>query len=186
MYKMKWAAIAPLVSAAALLVVPLLVGTAEAQVNKEMGKIVSTDWRKMKIEISNPRGRVKTWDVARDCTVKFTDGKEQFPNPKLSDLREPMYVWFFYRQGTITIESIEVRELGFDAGQGEPGAKQKGVITNLDADIGHVELDLGQGPQTFLVKPKRQLRAFRRGQRVIVIIDSRGPQEIVTKITPQR
>lgn len=165
----------------------LLSATAEAKVNKEMGKIVSTDWRKMEIEISNPRGRTKTWKVARDCTVKFTDKKQQFPDPKLSDLRPDMYVWFFYQDGTIEIETIDVREVGYNPDKGGAGAEQNGVITNLDANIGHIEVDLGSGPQTFKVEPKQQLRAFRRGQRVTVLIEKRSNgEEIVTNIKPQR
>ena len=59
-------------------------------------------------------------------------------------------------------------------------------ITNLDATIGHVEVDLGAGKQTFKVEPKQQLLAFKRGQRVILLIDKKNGEEIVTKITPQR
>ncbi len=176
-----WRTVAPLLTAALLMAV-----SAEAKVTKEMGNIVSTDWRKMEMEIKNPRGRTKTWQVARDCTVKFTDKKSAFPNPKLSDLREPMYIWFFYQDGTIEIESVEVREVGFEPSRGGAGAEQTGVITNLDATIGHVEVDLGAGKQTFKVEPKQQLRAFRRGQRVIVLIENRNGENIVTKITPQR
>ena len=176
-----WRTTAPLLTAALLMAVP-----AQAKVTKEMGNIVSTDWRKMEIEIKNPRGRLKTWPVARDCTVKFTDKKSEFPDPKLSDLREPMYIWFFYQDGTIEIDSVEVREVGFEPSRGGPGAEQKGVITNLDATIGHVEVDLGAGKQTFKVEPKQQLRAFRRGQRVILLIENRNGEDIVTKITPQR
>lgn len=176
-----WRTVAPLLTAALLMAV-----SAEAKVTKEMGNIISTDWRKMEMEIKNPRGRIKIWNVARDCTVKFTDKKSEFPDPKLSDLREPMYIWFFYQDGTIEIDSVEVREVGFEPSRGGPGAEQKGVITNLDATIGHVEVDLGAGKQTFKVEPKQQLRAFRRGQRVILLIETRNGEEIVTKITPQR
>lgn len=178
---MKWRVAAPLLTAALL-----LAATVDAAPNKEAGNIVSTDWRKMEIEIKNPRGRVKTWKVARDCTVKFLDKKDQFPDPKLSDLREPMYIWFFIKKDTIIIESIEVREVGFDPAKGGPGLQEKAVITNLDANIGHVEVDMGQGPHTFKVEPKQQLHAFRRGQRVILLIETRSNgEEIVTKITAQ-
>ena len=176
-----WRTVAPLLTAALLMSV-----SAEAKVNKEMGNVISTDWRAMEIEIKNPRGRTKTWKVARDCTVKFTDKKSEFPNPKLSDIREPMYIWFFYQDGTIEIESIEVREVGFEPSKGGPGAEQTGVITNLDANVGHVEVDLGAGKQTFKVEPKQQLLAFKRGQRVTLLIDNRNGEEIVTKISPQR
>ena len=182
MFQMRWGAAALMLTAALV-----VAATVEAAPNQEMGNIVSTDWQKMEIEIKNPRGRVKTWKVARDCTVKFTDKKDQFPNPKLSDLRAPMYIWFFIKKDTIVIESIEVREVGFDPAKGGPGVQQNAVITNLDANIGHVEVDMGAGPHTFKVEPKQQLNAFRRGQRVILLIETRSNgEEIVTKITPER
>jgi hypothetical protein len=181
MSQMKWRAAAPLLTAALL-----LAATAEAKINTERGNIVSTDWRNMKLEIKSPNGRTKFWNVQRDCTVEFTDKRSEFPNPKLSDLREPMYIWFTFQSGTDVILTIDVKEVGFQPSKGGPGAQQEGVITNLDANIGHIELDLGAGPQTFKVEPKEQLKAFKRGQKVIVLIDSRGPQDIVTKVTPQR
>jgi hypothetical protein len=181
MSQMKWHAAAPLLTAALL-----LAATAEAKTNTERGNIVSTDWRNMKLEIKSPNGRTKFWNVQRDCTVKFTDKTREFPNPKLKDLRDPMYIWFMFEAGTDVIHTIDVTEVGFEPSKGGPGAPQTGVITNLDANIGHVELDLGAGPQTFKVEPKAQLKAFKRGQKVKVLIDSRGPQEIVTKITPER
>ena len=57
------------------LVIMFVASLAQAKINKERGNIVSTDWRKMEIEIKNPRGRMKTWKVARDCKVTFTDKK---------------------------------------------------------------------------------------------------------------
>jgi hypothetical protein len=181
MSQMKWRAAAPLLTAALL-----LAAAPEAKANTERGNIVSTDWRSMKMEIKSPNGRTKFWNVQRDCTVKFSDKETEFPNPKLKDLREPMYIWFSFKEGTDVIHTIDVKEVGFEPSKEGPGAQQTGVITNLDANIGHVELDLGAGPQTFKVEPKEQLKAFKRGQKVKVMIDSRGPQEIVTKITPER
>jgi hypothetical protein len=181
MSQMKWRAAAPLLTAALL-----LAAAAEVRANTERGNIVSTDWPNMRIEIKSPNGRTKYWRVQRDCTVKFLDKAKEFPNPKLSDLREPMYISFHFKGDTDLIHAIDVREVGFEPSKGGPGAQQVGTITNLDANIGHVELDLGAGPQTFKVEPKDQLKAFKRGQKVKVVIDNRGPQEIVTKITPQK
>jgi hypothetical protein len=182
MSQTRWLAAAPLLAAALLLAV-----TADAAPTREMGNIVSTDWQKMEIDIKHPRAGTKTWKVARDCSVKFIDKKDQFPDPKLSDLRAPMYIWFFVKEGTTEIQSIEVREVGFDPSKGGPGLQQKAVITNLDANVGHVEVDMGAGPKTFKVEPKQQLNAFRRGQQVVLLIEKRSNgEEIVTKITPQR
>ena len=85
MSQMKWRAAAPLLTAALL-----LGAAAEVSANTERGNIVSTDWRNMKIEIKSPNGRTKFWRVQRDATVKFLDKADQFPNPTLKDLREPI------------------------------------------------------------------------------------------------
>jgi hypothetical protein len=150
---------------------------------KDRGNIVSTNWQKMEMDLKDPKGRVRTWKVVRDCEVKFTDKKDQFPNPKLSDLRAPMYVHFVFDGPSQVIQSIEVVEVGFEPANGGPGTTQKGVITNLDANIGHVEVNLGAGPQTFAVDPKDQLKGFRIGDQVSLLIEKRGGREVVTKIT---
>jgi Cu/Ag efflux protein CusF len=150
---------------------------------KERGNIVSTDWRAMQVEIKDPKGRVGTWKVRRDAVVVFTDKKSQFPNPKLSDLRPPMYVHFTFNDDTKVIEQFEVVEVGYQPSQGGPGVQRTGVITNLDADIGHVEVNLGSGPQTFAVDPKGQLGNFRIGDSVSILIETReGNREVVTQV----
>ncbi len=157
-----------------------------AKTEKSRGNIVSTDWRKMEVEIKDPKGRAATWAVARNAVVTFTDKKSQFPNPKLQDLRPPMYVHFVFEGTTSVIQSFEVVEVGFDPAQGGPGVRQKGVITNLDAKIGHVEVNLGAGPQTFEVDPKDQLRTFKIGDKVSILIEKRdGKREVVTQINRQ-
>ena len=77
-------------------------------------------------------------------------------------------------------------EVGFEPSRGGPGVRQKAVITNLDGNIGHVEVDLGAGPQTFEVDPKSQLRNFRIGDKVSILIETReGNREVVTQIDRQ-
>jgi hypothetical protein len=152
---------------------------------KERGNIVATDWRAMEIDIKDPKGRVGTWKVRRDAVVVFTDKKREFPNPKLSDLRPPMYVHFTFNDDTKVIERFEVVEVGFEPSQGGPGVRQEATITNLDANIGHVEVRLGRGMgvKTFEVDPKRQLRNFKIGDRVSILIETRdGNREVVTEI----
>ena len=175
-----WRTVAPLLTAALL-----MGGLAEAKVTKEMGNILSTDWRAMEMEIKNPRGRTKTWKVARDCTVKFTDKKSDFPNPKLTDLRPPMYIHFKFMEGTNVIQNIDVREVGFEPSTGGPGVQVQAVITNLDANIGHVEVKLDTGITTFKVDPKNQLKAFKQGQKVTILIETRNGEEFVTVIKPR-
>jgi hypothetical protein len=153
---------------------------------KERGKIVSANWQTMVVEIKDPQDRVGTWKVRRDATVTFTDKKSDFPNPKLSDLRPPMYVYFTFDADTKIVSNFEVREVGFEPSKGGPGIQQKAVITNLDANIGHVEVNMGAGPKTFEVDPKGQLRNFKIGDRVTILIETRdGNREVVTQIKNQ-
>lgn len=170
--------------ALALLAAAAVAAPAVAQnLAKERGKIVSTDWRAMQVEIQDPKGRVGTWKVRRDAVVLFTDKKNEFPNPKLSDLRPPMYVHFTFNDDTKIVERFEVVEVGFEPSRGGPGGRQNATITNLDANIGHVEVDMGAGPQTFEVDPKGQLRSFKIGDRVSILIETReGNREVVTQI----
>ena len=129
-----------------VLVSAAVAGPAVAQnLAKERGNIVSANWQTMEVEIKDPKQRVGTWKVRRDATVEFTDKKSDFPNPKLTDLRPPMYVYFTFDADTKIVQNFEVREVGFEPSQGGPGVEQKGVITNLDANIGHVEVNMGAG-----------------------------------------
>jgi hypothetical protein len=153
---------------------------------KERGKIVTANWQTMEVEIKDPQNRVGTWKVRRDATVSFTDKKSDFPNPKLTDLRPPMYVYFTFDADTKVVSNFEVREVGFEPGKGGPGVSQSAVITNLDANIGHVEVNMGAGPKTFEVDPKGQLGNFRIGDKVTILVETRdGNREVVTQIKRQ-
>jgi Cu/Ag efflux protein CusF len=165
----------------------LVASAAQAKINKERGHIVSTDWRQMEMQIKHaPSGNVGTWSVTRDARVRFTDKKDEFPNPRLSDLRPPMYVYYMFEEGTNVIRDIEVVEVGYEPSAGGPGVSQDGTITNLDAEVGHIEVDLGYGPQTFRVDPAAQLRSFRRDQQVTLLIETRGNgEEVVTLVRPR-
>jgi Cu/Ag efflux protein CusF len=168
----------------ALLAAAAVAAPAVAQnLAKERGNIVSANWQTMEVEIKDPKDRVGTWKVGRDAEVVFTDKKSQFPNPKLSDLRAPMYVHFTFNDDTKVIERFEVVEVGFEPSQGGPGVQRTGVITNLDANIGHVEVNLGAGPKTFAVDPKGQLSNFKIGDSVSILIETReGNREVVTQV----
>lgn len=183
MKQWNWRTVATLAGAAML-----VASVAQAKINKERGHIVSTDWKKMEMKIKHvPSGNVGTWKVKRDCRLTFMDKEDQFPNPKLTDLRPPMYIFYSFLEGTNVIQDIEVHEVGFDPAQGGPGVTQDARITNLDANIGHIEVDLGAGPQTFRVEPKGQLKAFKRGQNVTILIETRdNGEEVVTLVKPRR
>jgi len=167
-----------------LLASAALAAAAGAGPVKERGNITNVNWRAMQVELKDPKGRVQTWKVARDATVVFTDKTNLFPNPKLEDLRAPMYVHFTYDNDSKVINRFEVVEVGYDPTKGAPGTQQlSGVITNLDANVGHIEVNVGAGPQTFPVVPKDQLRNFKRGDRVTITIEKRGGQDVVTQVS---
>jgi len=181
MKQLSWRTVAPLVAVAVM-----FGATAHAKINTERGNIVSTNWNQMKMEIKDPQGRVGTWQVKRDCRVRFSDQASKFPNPKLSDLKAPMYVHFQFVEGTDLIQDIEVKEVGYNADRGGPGAQQKAVVQNKDENKGHVVLLLEpSGKKTFRVDPKGQLAGVERGDRVTVLIETRNGREVVTKITPE-
>ena len=170
-------------AALALLAAAAVAAPAYAQnLAKERGNIVSTNWQSMRVEIKDPKNRVGNWKVRRNAEVVFTDKKSEFPNPKLGDLRAPMYVHFTFDFDSKEIHKFEVVEVGFEPSKGGPGTQQSATITNLDANIGHVEVDMGAGPKTFEVDPKSQLQAFKIGDKVTILIDKQGNKEVVTQI----
>jgi len=181
MKQWNWRILAPLVAATFV-----FAGTAHAKINKERGNIVSTNWNTMKIELKSPNGRTKFWNVVRDCEVKFTDKTTEFPNPKLADLKAPMYIHFMFEEGTDLIQSIEVVEVGFQPAAGGPGVEEKAVVTNLDMTKGHIEVMMSPGGRkTFEVDPKSELAGVKQGDNVTLLIDRRGTQEVVTRITKE-
>jgi Cu/Ag efflux protein CusF len=167
---------------AASLAAAVLFGTlAQAETQKKSGNIVSTDWGAMTMDIKEKTG-VGTWKVARDCSVRFLDQKEKFRNPTLSDLKAPMYVNFYFERDSDRIDSIEVVDIGFKVEGGGPGAQQQAVVTNLDENVGHIEVMTSPGGiKTFTVDPKL-LAGVKKGDKVTLLIENRNGQEWVTGI----
>jgi len=159
---------------------------------RERANILAVDWNAMQVRMKDPQGRERTWVVSRDASVVFTDKREEFPNPKLQDLIPPMYVHFTYNADTKEITAFDVAEVGFDTKKREKEAttsagQQTAVITALDANIGHVEVDLASGGRrTFEVDPKSQLRSFKAGDRVTLEISRVGNKDVVTRIRSVR
>jgi hypothetical protein len=181
MKQLSWRTVAPLVAVAVM-----FGATAHAKINTERGNIVSTNWNQMKMEIKDPQGRVGTWHVKRDCRVRFSDQANKFPNPKLSDLKAPMYIHFQFVEGTDLIQDIEVKEVGYNADKGGPGAQQKAVVQAKDESKGQVLLVLDPGGEkTFRVDPTSELAGINKGDHVTVLIENRNGREVVTKITKE-
>ena len=175
------------VLAAAAMAVP-----AQAQnLTKERANILAVDWNVMQVRMKDPQGRERTWKVSRDASVEFDDKREQFPNPKLGDLTPPMYVHFTYNADTKEIVAFKVAEVGFEprtkapASSG-PATSQVAVVTAVDENVGHVEVQLPSGRKTYEVNPKTQLRGLRAGERVNLTISTQDGREVVTAIRRTR
>jgi len=154
---------------------------------KERANILAVDWNAMQVRMKDPQGRERTWKVKNDATVVFTDKRDEFPNPKLTDLVAPMYVHFTYNADTKEIVAFDVAEVGVEPSRTkDPGpataSQQQATITAVDANVGQVEVQLPSGRKTYVVDPSNQLRNFKAGDRVTLSIAKQGDREVVTAI----
>jgi Cu/Ag efflux protein CusF len=163
--------------------------------NKERGNILAVDWNAMQVRLKDPQGRERTWPVARDAVVEFNDKREQFPNPKLSDLKPPMYVHFTFHADTKEIVKFEVAEVGFEPGaRGAAAANapaaaagtQTAVVTAIDANVGQIEVQTAAGKHTYWVNPKSLLKGYKAGDRVRIQVQQQGDKEVVTSMSRTR
>jgi hypothetical protein len=190
---MKWLPKAGLTLLAA---VAVAAPAAAQNLNKERGNILAVDWNAMQVRLKDPQGRERTWPVARDAVVEFNDKREQFPNPKLSDLVPPMYVHFTFHADTRQIVKFEVAEVGFEPGSraGAAGGAstatgaslQTAVITAVDMNVGQVEVQTTAGKHTYWVDPKSLLKSYRVGDRVRLQVQKQGDKEVVTAMSRTR
>ena len=171
----------------------------------QRGNITAVDWRAMQIEIKNPKGGVETYKVAPNCSVKFTDGAADFPNPRLEDLTPPMYIHFAFENKTIL--EIDVKEVGSAPRPRAQGANRapsdrngtdrdssnrggndrnssdrqlKVRILRVDERRGTFDADVAGRRQGFRAETGRLLRGFGEGDLVILTLDRRG--DLVTDI----
>src|SRR5262249_5927766 len=122
----------------------LFVPASEAAPKNGRGNIQAVDWNVMQMAIKGVDGKVNTFRVRRDASVKFSaEGGEAFPHPTLKDLTPPMYVWVIYEDYNGSephmIQDIDVREIPRGAtrpgssndrpGQGQPGQGQSRDMT---------------------------------------------------------
>ncbi len=188
---MKWLPEAGL----ALLAAMAVAAPAAAQnMNKERGNILAVDWNAMQVRLKDPQGRERTWPVARDAVVEFTDKTSSFPNPKLQDLVPPMYVHFTFHADTKEIVKFEVAEVGFEPAA-KPGSTsgataaaymQTAVVTAVDPNVGQIEVQTGAGKHTYWVDPKSLLKSYKAGDRVRLQIQKQGDKEVVTAMSRTR
>jgi hypothetical protein len=185
--------IAVALAAAALIVPPALAAPKNGR-----GNITAVDWNVMQIAIRGVDGKVNTFRVKPNASVKFSaEGGEKFPNPTLRDLAPPMYVWFVYEdwdgKEAPTIQDFDVREVprgagrpGSSAGPGSGGSQAAKDMTVRISKItnesrGDFQADVAGRKQMFRAAPPSMLNRWREGDLVVVTVEGRNT---VTNIKP--
>lgn len=154
------------------------------------GTIVSTDWSANKITVKHPQGWTMGILVGPKTRVVFSDGAEYFPNPTYKDLAAGMYVYF--RFTTDVVDEIEVREIPQGARRTPGPAPErpsrsesrviKARILGLDDRRGELRADVAGRRESFRVAEPRMLRRYSEGDLVILTVETRGGDEVVTDI----
>ena len=160
------------------------------------GNIQAVDWNVMQIAIRTPQGGVLTYKVAPNASVKFTDCPECFPSPTLRDLAPPMYVHFQFEDLDVDeIQSFDVKEIGSaprrvtQGGSTAPIAPLPGAsaqtlkvkILSMDDRRGTFQADVAGRRQSFRAENRGDLRDFREGDLVVVTVERRGNEDVVTQ-----
>jgi hypothetical protein len=164
---------------------------AMAELRHERGTILNMDWRAMQVQLKDAKDRERIWPVAKDATVKFTDQAWAHRNPTLKDLRVGMYVHITYSTGDPEIiQEFDVKDVG-KAGAAAPapdpgagaGGSYNGRVTAVDTRVAQVEVMLDQGGRkTFQAANARVLAGIRAGDRVTLVTQSQGGQDIVVEV----
>jgi hypothetical protein len=181
------------VAAVALLAAGLFVPASEAAPKNGRGNIQAVDWNVMQIAIKGVDGKVNTFRVRRDASVKFSaEGGEAFPHPTLRDLTPPMYIWFIYEDFNGSeaplIQDIDVHEIprgagrpssgsgsggGAGAGPTNPGASRDMTVRIMkltNPGRGQFRADVAGHQQDFQAVPPNMLNRYREGDLVIITV----------------
>jgi len=171
----------------------LFVPDSEAATKSGRGNIQAVDWNVMQMAIKGVDGKVNTFRVRRDTSVKFSaEGGENFPHPTLRDLAPPMYIWFNYEdfngQEAPTIQDIDVREIPRGAGRNprseptnNPGSRV-GQSRDMTVRImkitnerrGEFRADVAGRQQDFRVVQPNMLSRWNEGDLVIITVEGRN------------
>jgi Cu/Ag efflux protein CusF len=152
------------------------------------GNIVSIDANRGTIDLRDPQGRTATWRFNRGAAVKFTDGRNFFPNPSVQDLRPPMYVHYTFRNEVI--DSFDVVELGFEPGNEQSASERKeqgkartvvGRVTAYDASVRQVEIEHRGERETFQLTDRSDT-TLSVGDQVTLRTDWSGQRELVVEL----
>jgi hypothetical protein len=165
-----------------------------AQPRHDRGTLLNIDLRAYEVEIKDAKDRKRIWKVAKDATVKFSDQAWQNRNATLKDLRRNMYVHFTFSSGEPEIiQDFDVK----DAGQAEaapetkpapaPAGMKVGRVTAVDLNVAQVEVMLDQGGRkTFQAANARVLAGVKAGDRVGLVTQNDGGQDVVIEVRPMR
>ncbi|HET9315570.1 MAG TPA: hypothetical protein VFQ51_08260 [Vicinamibacteria bacterium] len=159
------------------------------------GNIEAVDWNAMQVAMRSQQGRVITYKVAPNASVKFTDCPECFPNPTLRDLAPPMYVHFQFEDLDVDeIVSFDVKEIGSAPRRAGGGAAQpappigaagqdlKVKILTVDERRGTFTADVAGRRQSFRAQSSGELRDFREGDLAVITVERRGNEDVVTQM----
>ena len=165
----------------------LFVPASEAAPKNGRGNIQAVDWNVMQIAIKGVDGKVNTFRVRRDASVKFSaEGGEAFPHPTLRDLTPPMYIWFIYEDfngaEAPLIQDIDVREIPRGARRPtaqattSPGASQGRDMTVRIMKLtnpgrGQFRADVAGRQQDFQAVPSNMLNRYREGDLVVITVE---------------
>jgi hypothetical protein len=165
----------------------LFVPASEAAPKNGRGNIQAVDWNVMQIAIKGVDGKVNTFRVRRDASVKFSaEGGEAFPHPTLKDLTPPMYIWFIYEDFNGSeaplIQDIDVREIPRGATRPSSGsATNPGASQGRDMTVrimkltnpgrGQFRADVAGHQQDFQAVPPNMLNRYREGDLVIITVE---------------
>ncbi len=174
------------VAGAATLFAPSL----EAAPKNGRGNIQAVDWNVMQMAIKGVDGKVNTFRVKRNASVKISgDGAENFPNPTLKDLAPPMYIWFVYEdwdgKEAPTIQDIDVREMprGASRPSTQPTANPGGgqtqellvrIMKFTNESRGEFQADVAGRKQTFRTVHPNMLSRWREGDLVVITVQGRN------------
>jgi len=183
----------------ALATAAVLASPALAAPEKTKGNILAVDLGAMKVVVKHPQGYNMTLTVAADTPVRFTDGTEFYINPTVRDLAPGMYIYFTHERGIVG--DIEVREIpnelrrprqrqptgsiGDRPGRPSGGGSRtiKARLLSVDERRGEFRADVAGRRETFRVDQPRDLRRFQEGDLVILTVEGRGGDEVVTEIS---
>jgi Cu/Ag efflux protein CusF len=182
----------------ALAAAAMLASPAAAAPEKTKGNILTVDFSAMKIVVKHPQGYNMTLSVSPSTPVRFTDGTEFFINPTVRDLASGMYIYFTHERGVV--EDIDVREIPNELRRpraSQPGGSSddrperlpgggsrtiKARLMSIDERRGEFRADVAGRNETFRVDQPRELRRFQQGDLVVLTVEGRGRDEVVTEI----